>query len=148
MCKNVYSIQTKEAVVSLYKSGFTLKQIADFTGVGWGSVQHYVETFKKANPDFKTVKELQRIEQEKRLCELYKSGITARKELARKSGLPYGSIDYILGKWGVSIAAKEARRNAGEIPSELLQPVLDWLMKNAATEAADKMRKFAESLSA
>ena len=146
--KNVYSIQSKEAVVALYKSGFTLGQIADSTGVRWGSVQRYVETFKKANPDFKTVKELQRIEQEKRLCELYKSGITARKELARKSGLPYGSVDYILSKWGVSIAAKKARRDAGEIPQELLQPVLDWLTKNAAASAAEKMLEFAKGLSA
>lgn len=146
MCRNVYSIQSKEAVVALFKSGYTIKQIADLTNVGYSSAQHYVEKFKTENPEFKTSKQLQRIEQEKKLCDLYKSGITKRKELERQSGIPCGSIEYVLGKWGVSLAAKEARKQSGEIPEELMKPVLNWLANHAAKDVANKMAEFAKSL--
>ena len=148
MCKNIISIQSKQAIVTMYKSGISVKGISEMTGIHVQSVEYYVRNFKKSNPGFKSPRELERLNQEKRLCELYKSGITVRKELARESGLPYGSIDYILGKWGVSIAAKEARRNAGEIPSELMKPVLDWLTNHAAADVAEKMADFAKSLTA
>ena len=148
MCKNVVSIQSKQAIVTLYKAGIPVKGISEMTGINPGTVKYHVKTFKKANPDFKSPRELERIEQEKMLCELYKSGTIARKELARKSGIPAGSIGYVLGKWGVSIAAKKARRNSGEIPAELMKPVLDWLTNHAAADVAEKMADFAKSLTA
>lgn len=147
MCKNIISLESRETIVALHKAGFTQRKISEVTKINPSSVQHYVDIYRKANPEFVPAKKMERLEQEKLLCNLYKAGISW-KELAEKSGIPRGSISYVLSKWGISVAAKEARRNAGEIPSELLQPVLDWLTKNAATEAAEKMRKFAESLSA
>ena len=146
MCKNVISIQSKQAIVTLYKAGLTVKGISEMTTINPETVKYCVKNFRKANPDFKSPRELERVDREKKLCELYKSGITAQKELSRKSGIPVGSIGYVLGKWGVSIAAKEARRNSGEIPAELMKPVLDWLTKYAAADVAEKMADFAKSL--
>ena len=146
--KNVISLESRETIVALHKAGFTQQKISEITKVKPTSVQRYVDIYRKDNPEFIPQKKLERIEAEKKLCALYKSGIKNQRELAEKTGIPRGSVPYVLGVYGISNNAKTARRNSGEIPEELMKPVLDWLANHAAADVAEKMADFAKSLTA
>ena len=137
----------KQIAITLYVGGYTYKKISEITHVRFSIIVGWIREYRETHPEFVPPKEKERRERDLKICELYKSGMH-QVEIARRYKMANSTVNHICAKYGVSCAGKTARRIAGEIPSELLQPVLDWLTKHAAVDAAEKIRQIAENMSA
>ena len=151
--KTMYTKEQKKNVLSLLQTGLKVKEIAEISGTD----VKFVYNTKSRNKPAKIVevsKEIKVIRKREnttkrdlKICELFKAG-KRQAEIAREMNLSSQVVHYTLNKYGISDPAKYARKAIGEIPSELLQPIVDWLTKNATIAAAEKMAEFARTLSA
>lgn len=134
-----------EAIIALYKAGFNLNKISESLKVGKVTISKDIAAFRAANPGFKTPKAFARFERDKRICELRKAGNTYA-EIAKKVELSEPGVCAVCSKYGLTHAAKQARKNNGEIPQELLTPLLEYMRKFISAELAEKVQALVKEI--
>lgn len=95
MKKNVFSKQTKENVVSLYKSGLSMAKISKNTNIG---VKYIFEILHETETPIRTKGGIYPLNEQEILTK-YKSGISA-SELATEYSVSWSTIINILKKYG------------------------------------------------
>lgn len=135
----------ESAVLALYKAGFRREKIVTMLGVSDPRVKEVIKKFKAEHPDFKSPKITARLERDKLICELRKAGNSYAK-IAEKVGMSEPGVCAVCSKYGLTHAAKQARKDNGEIPVELLSPLLEYMRKFISAELAEKVQTLAKEI--
>lgn len=146
--KNAMKIQVEKKrtlSVLLYKEGYTHAKIAEMIGCPVKDVDTYIKEFRKANPGFQTLTTLNRLERDKNICELRNAGKTY-KAIGEIIGIPDKTVYWVCSKYGITAPAKRARRDNGEIPQEILAPLVEYMRKFISAEFADKVQELAKNM--
>lgn len=146
--KNAMKIQVEKRrtlSVLLYKEGYTHAKIAEMISCPVKNVNTYITEFRKTNPGFQTLTTLNRLERDKHICELRNSGKTYAA-IAKEVGLSDMGVYQVCSKYGITAPAKRARKDNGEIPQEVLAPLLDYMRKFISAEFAEKVQALAKEI--
>lgn len=139
--------QNKSAIVALYAAGFNREKIGKSLSVSQKIIEKSIREFRAANPEFDTPKVLARLERDKKICELRRAGKTYREigEIVRMSE---PGVCGVCSKYGITASAKRARKDNGEIPQEILAPLVEYMRKFISAEFADKVQELAKNMAA
>ena len=137
--------QKRTLSVLLYKEGYTHAKIAEMIGCPVKDVDTYIKEFRKANPGFQTLTTLNRLERDKNICELRNAGKTY-KAIGEIIGIPDKTVYWVCSKYGITAPAKRARKDNGEIPQEILAPLVEYMRKFISAEFADKVQELAKNM--
>ena len=138
-------VRDNSAIIALYSAGFNREKIEQSLGVSEGAVSKAIQEFRVANPEFDTPKVLARLERDKRICELRNTGKTY-KDIGKIVGMSEGGVCGVCSKYGLTHAAKRARKDNGEIPQEILTPLVEYMRKFISAEFAEKVENLAKNM--
>lgn len=135
----------KSAIIALYTAGFNREKIEDTLHVSSTAIGKSIHEFREENPEYDTPQVLARLERDKNICELRNSGKTYRA-IGEIVGMSEAGVYHVCSKYGITASAKRARKDNGEIPQEILAPLVEYMRKFISAEFAEKVENLAKNM--